>query len=470
MTPIAATIALLSATLAVAGVMVVYFWPRDQGLALRRIVIVVYAVVYPVSGLAHVLGFSVHRGFYEASAGAVVTDRSGLVAAALCSLVGLIALVLGLLAVPNRGRHADVEHEVKRASPRHSLVASHPVAALVAGAALSAVSVFALLKVRTVVAALDGARVIAVDGGMARFASLAQWLPWGCAIAALALLVRRPRRLGEVWNAVLMVLVIGAGYLSTSWSGGRTDIILIGLPVLLVFLPYLPSIRIPLLAVGAVVGFWFIRTETLSRAGVDDFNVWDLLDWQFGRFSMVAFAERYVADHGLIGGETLLTGYLTVPSAILHLLRIPNEVPTLSVVQVTGSAFLGTDESIFIVPGMTAELFLNFGYAGVVVGYVILGLVVAVLANLALSTRGEMGRLLVGYLAGVSLVHSVNAQSGAALPIIVFGGFPLFLLTALEFADARRHQRWHSRASNRVGAEARTPSRPAMGATLAQER
>lgn len=464
MKPLSVTLLLLSVTAVLGAWSLVALRRRDGPLPLRRLIVVVYLLTYVASGYAHVLGLSTNRGYYEASAGAEVVDRAGMTGAAVGTLLGLVALLVGLFVYPSTPSPVHSDGSRTRGEPesrRYSFPARHRVLTLLAGGAVTAVSAYGLVRVRTVVASLDVSRVIAVDGGMARFANLAQWLPWGVTFIGLALLARRPGPRGEAWNAVLVAAALGAGYLSSSWAGGRTDIVLFAVPVLAVFLPRLPTLRRPLLVGGAALVLALVRAETLAREGVSSFDLWDLLDWQFGRFSMLAFAVRYVDDHGYLAGETLLTGYLTVPAAVLHLLGVESSVPTLSIVQVTGQEFSGTNEAIFMVPGMSAELYMNAGYAGSVVGYVVLGVLVSVLSNVYAALPTEVGRLAVAYVGAVVLLHSVNAQSGAAPQIVLFGGAPLFVLGVVEYLAARR-----GREADRVPGGSGAPGDVARPRTL----
>lgn len=402
---------------------------RD-GLNLRTLLVVDYVITYAISGFAHLLQLSPSRGYYEAVPGSPYVDTTGIMVATITTPLALAALGAGLsvrwFAPPT----------IRRRAP-YSMADSYTRLTASIGLLLTGAAAVGVLRMRGFASEAAGDRIIGVDGGMARFAFLASWMPWGVVLLALVLLARRKNAGSDMWNTIIMAGAMGVIAVSGSWAGGRTDIVVFTLPLLIVMMPWLRGLRTPLLVGGAFAVFVFVRSETLGRVGTNGFDVASLLDWQWGRFSMVAWAGRYVSDHGLLGGETLASGFLTVPFALLHFFGVRGGDWS-SIVQVSGEYFSGSDEFIFVVPGMTAELFTNFGYLGVVIGYLVLGLAASLVADAWLLAQTELGRVLLGYFAAILLFQTITAQSGASTPLVIMTGAPIIGFTLLELF-LRRH-------------------------------
>ncbi len=418
------TLAILTAsTIASFGVIVLVRARGRDGLHLRTWLVVDFVITYIVSGFVHVLQLTTSRGYYEALPGNPHVDTSGLLVAAWCTPVALAGLALGLsvrwIAPP----------KYRRQQP-YSMAIGHRMITTALGLGLTAFAGLGVMRIRGV--ASSGERVIGVDGGMARFAFLASWMPWGITLLALLLLARRKQPGNDMWNTLVLGGASGVIAVAGSWAGGRTDVVVFTLPLLIVVLPWLRGLRTPLLVGGMFAVFAFVRLETLNRAGSQGgFDVASLLDWQWGRFSMVAWAGAYAEQHGFIAGETMASGFLAVPFAVLHLVGIPGGDGR-TIVQITGEYFSGAREFIHVVPGMSAELYLNFGYLGVFGGYVILGLVGALVADIWLHSQTELGRVLIVYLAAILLFQSLTAQSGASGPLVFMTGAPMMMLFLLE--------------------------------------
>lgn len=405
----------------------VFLARRDDGLRLRTLLILDYGVTYVVSGFAHVMEISTSSGFYNSRPGDMQGDSLGVTVAAVTTPIGLVFLACGLCVRWTKDRR------IVPATAQYSLAQRHPVIAFLIGISVTLAAGIASVIVRSRVAVNDvGERVIGVDGGLARYAFLSSWLPWGLIVLTLVLLIRRRGLGAEVYNSVVVAGAVGAIAVATSWTGGRVDLVVFGVPLLVVLLPWLPRLRVPLLVVGAVAVTAIVRVQTLGRVGNHGFDLWSLADWQWGRFSMVSWAGNYVDVHGLLMGETLQRGYLIVPLSILHLLGVPTPAAGRSIVEVSGADFLGSDQFIHIVPGMTAELYVNFGYLGVAAGYLVLGFFGSFVADRYRRASTELSRALWAYCAMLCVFQTVNAQSAALTPLVLMTGAPLFGLVAAE--------------------------------------
>lgn len=414
----------------------VYFWHRgSDGFRIRFLILVSYFLDNVLSGLVHVFGISRDRGFYDALTGSPTGAGSGLVPASWACLLGLCALIVGLL--PRRA------HGPRRASTSALLSwsATHRRPALTVGIVMTLVCAAAWVKVRAVTADTQG-RIIAVGGGNARYVTLSGWLPLGITLVALCLMKRQNTLSAHVWNALVMLGAVALMVVSMAWSGERSGLVFSVLPLLAIVWGLTGRVRWPMLGVGVVslsLLIWQLtQIRSAGGAGSSGVDLATLIDWQWGRFSMSAWAFRYIDLQGTVHGETLISTLLAVPDQLAHFAGVTLPYENLrTMVEITGQSFTGMSELIYIVPGYTSELIVNFGMAGVVVGYLVLGLLNAWLADLYRNSRFELQRVLIVFAATIVCLSTIVAATEAFFQELIMGGLPLFVLAWWEYRSLR---------------------------------
>lgn len=427
---------LLAITLILNLVAVAYIARRgDDGFRIRLLILLNYLLDNVLSGLVHVLRLSRDRGFYEALAGNPPGAGTGLMTASWSALVGLVGLALGTLA-----HRRGVSRELVRADQFVSWPAWRRSSALAVSGLMLVVCGLSWLKVRAVTADVNG-RIIAVGGGNARFVTLAGWLQWAVTLGALALLSRKAHLRSKVWNAVVMLLGVGIIVITQAWSGGRSTLLFAVLPLLAIVLPLTGRVKWPMLGIGggALGGMIWYLTLQRAKESAGSTDLWGLVDWQWGRFSMGAWAARYAEEHGSVQGETFLSAALALPDALLHFVGIALPLEGIrSMVEITGESLRGSNEMIYIVPGFTAELILNFGIVGVFVGYYLLGRLAAFLADRFRYSVFELERVLIVFVATIVVFSTLVAAAEAFFLTLFMDGLPLFALAIWERWSARR--------------------------------
>lgn len=408
-----------------------------DGMRLRLWMMINMVVAYHLSGFAHVLRLSHDRGFYEALAGAPSGSSSGLMAASVSTLLGTCALWAGLSLRPLGGRTPRRGREIE-----HSWLTGHRRLAAGAGVFLLLASAYALYKVISVTSSSDSTRIISVSGGNARYVFLSDWFPFAVSLLALVLWSKGTRARDDARNAVMLVLALGMIGGSQAWSGGRSSVLFACFPLLVMLLPRLRrGTRYLLLVLGVVTISAYVWIQTVARAsapgGGGSTDGWGLLDWQWGRFSMAAWARNYVAHSGYVDGSTYLSGLVVVPLSIAHFAGIDISSPWTPVVGLTGQSLLGSADQIYIVPGSMAEMFVNFGYPGVVVGYLVMGASTALLADLFRNSRGEVQRLLVAMIAS-TLLGQMVFQFEAFFQGVIMTCLPAWVLAFVEWRQSRQ--------------------------------
>ncbi|MDO4920110.1 hypothetical protein [Kocuria sp.] len=442
MNPVAGALLLLTASAIVGVLALIHVRTRQvDGMNLRMWMLLNFLLANVVSGFAHVLGWSKDRGFYEVLTGDPVGSTSGLSTAAWATFLGSCALWAGLV-VPRPRLFAASRSA--GSIPRRSLIpenlysfaAAHRIG--VGGIALILAAAGAVGLVRVMGATTDqtGGRIIAVDGGNARYAFLAGWLPWAVTLLVLALASRRRAPGPSVWNTVLLVSGLGALAVSATWNGGRAEIAYVAFPLLALMLPRINVLRWPFVAVGAVAFAGYIVFTTSNRVGATT-DPWSFIDWQWGRFSMAAWASNHTAIHGSLHGETVWSALLNVPLSLLHFAGVPAENPFRSMVQVSGFDLLGGEDQIYVVPGFSAEMLLNFGMLGVVVGYFLLGLLSAVVSDAYSRSRSETNRVLLAAVGSTLVFQGIVGQLESFEVFLTLSILPLWGLWIAERLFAR---------------------------------
>lgn len=427
MNPINCTLILLISSLLIGIVALAGLWKRGQdGMRLRSVMLMNFLIAYQMSALAHVLRWSDSRGFYEALAGSPLGATTGLVQASAATLLGTIALVMGLL---GRSRKSA---PVSSPAEDTTLLATHRPLVFSVATALTLISLWALRKVVAAVAGSGAERVIAVTGGNARYAALAGWFPWGLSIVALCLRNKRRSPLAYTTNAVLLGATCLAIAAASSWSGGRSSVLFDCFPIIVLFLPRMGVSKWLFGVLGGIGLTLYVWAQTLVRSPGEPFDLWGLVDWQWGRFSMGAWAFKYTEYHGLLLGETYLSGLLVVPGGLSHFFGIDLADPYRPVVAFTGEYLRGSADKNFIVPGSMAELILNFGVVGVIVGYYLFGRVTGFLADLYRRTRSDLQKLLVAAIS-TTILSQVVMQFEAFLQTIILGQLPLWSFVLAEW-------------------------------------
>lgn len=406
---------------------------RRDGMWLRTVLLANYFIAYILSGLAHTLRWSKDRGFYEALSGSPPGEGSGLLTAAVMTLIGLIALVIGVSYRPATGPPVMVEY---------SLTQHYPFRSGAAAVLLLVICGAAYVRISGVVRDLQAVRVIAVDGGSARYVFLAAWIPWAVLLLALALASRRSTASAFAWNVLILGSSVVAIGITQSYDGGRATLLVAAFPLLALLLPRLGRLRGPAIAVGAIGIMIFITVQTRLRQDTSTVDFWGLVDWQWGRFSMVAWADTWARTHGFLHGETFVGGLLAVPGAVLHFVGASLPVHTTSMVEVSGYALRGTSDAIFIVPGLTAELFANFGWVGVVLGNFAVGVITARLSDRVRVTKYEQERALIAFIASAVVISGPVVQFEAFFVQLLLIGMPMWVFWFVERMVFRGRSNW----------------------------
>ena len=432
MTDFAGPAIIMLAIIGAIGVLMAIAWARRIGSPwnVPSGLLVMFVIVVPVSGIVHLMRIpGGTRGFYDVLSHSQPEMGSNLTSAILISLGSLVSIWVGsMLVTAARAGTTKPVFKAARSTAQKWVIA---------GVTMLPVCYLALVQVQALRSVIDSTRVWGFDGGNARLVFLASWLPWAITFLALAA--------ANTARSPLLLLAIGAAgiyliYIATDWSGGRSLILLFAFPLVAWLFPRLGRLRlVALVGTGAAI-IWALVAGTLERTAtfaVQEVNLPGIIDWEWGRFSMSAFASGYVDANGILFGESYLAAVLQVPTAILNVLGADIEVGLRSISQITSSSLLGSETLNYTVPGAIAEAYMNLGIVGVIGAMLFLGAAATWLDRLARTTSSASVQVLASYFIAILLFRALVAESVSLFTYAAFTGLPLIVMAALDRSKTR---------------------------------
>jgi hypothetical protein len=186
----------------------------------------------------------------------------------------------------------------------------------------------------------------------------------------------------------------------------------------------------------------FQKVEDMVR-GFEFFNPYDSdhldrIDARLNQNTMVGAAVDYIASSpdAYAGGETLVEALLAFIPRILWPEKPVAAGSGTWVSRYTGITF---DETTSIGMGQVLEFYINFGTAGVVIGFLLLGTVIAVVDGVARSrlVRANWPAFVLWYVpgttllqAGGSLVEITSSAAAAAIAAVLINRYVFLRLRA----------------------------------------
>lgn len=383
-----------------------------------------YMFIFPLSGLSHLSGWGLTRGYYDL----LISGReSYVITATLATVLGFAGLIIGFgRSVPrfddNRLLQKPWRNEIDRAIVVLLVLVMTPIC------------LYSIQQIYAIRDSLALARIISLTGGSARYAFFAQWSVWVASFAAILILTLLPVR-----SKLLTLITLGCAaaviFISVFWSGGRSVIIVMLMPLLIYAEPRLAGVKLPVFLGGgaAMVVLMAIISNIRSEAIVagTGFDIGNWLDWEWGRYSIIGPAIDYVDMSGYLLGETFIGGFLWSMNAITSMIGI--QIDTSGYMfsyNVHSRILFNSFEFIYVVPGLTAELYMNFGQIGVFLGYIVLGRAIAVTHRLLTTVSGSIDALLLAYFGVLLVFRTMPADSASIWSYLILIGMPLLIASA----------------------------------------
>lgn len=422
---------IMTLTGAVATVMVARRLSRI--VSFRVFAIAFYTLVNVMSGIAHILDTArTRRGFFDA---VVALEPRQLFETSLITALGLLAICLGVTrGLPQNSRRTQIRSKPLLPAERSLII---PVIAV-----LLPISLWSLLKIQAYASTLDVTRISSVSEGLARYVFLSSWLAPAVFLAAIWAANRPTRNESLRASLVLLVAAILVAA-SVQWLGGRSTAVFLILPLGFVLAAKLRKMTGSAIASGAAVGLVLtliaLRQNDFrqSKSAFGSTGPSDWVDWELGRFSMLGFALQSADRYGLLLGETFVESVLRPLAALSQFVGIRAfQSDGRSSTEVVVSELLNSSTAIYVVPGLSAELFLNFGIVGIALGYCALGWLCGWVDD-RFTNSGSILTQLAWAFAGTLIVKSIGFGS-AVFTTFLFTGAPLLAVAGASYLIRRQ--------------------------------
>jgi oligosaccharide repeat unit polymerase len=430
------TLTLFYSLMFISFVLFVHNYKKQDELNLIKLFpIFFFIVVYLVSGVIHLANLS---GRGRGPIDLLTTNESGLILqTTVVILLAYFSMILGLKGYSRIPSPSTSRFEREFLHSRYFLI--------IGGAAI-VVGAYSFLRIKPLLASLDSKRIISIDGGLARYAFTTSWLTWGFILVAFYFLAKTTsKRLGIL---ILFLTVIGVQY-STSWNGSRSSIFLVCAPLIYNWMRqsriHSKSKFIIALLIGIAYAFYTkgILEDRISNEGARNFSLISLLDWEIGRFSSLGRTISITTDNGFELGETFLATLSSFANGILRVIGYSEMnlgQSFSSVQQIIGGIVLGNREKIYLVPGFVAEMYLNFGLLGTILGYFLFGALIRFFVRKLSHSIELYEQVYWSYLIlAVSFNITLNSSSGLIGQTIIDVA-PLHILMILMKIKKSRHK------------------------------
>ena len=418
-----------------------------------------FAVCYPLSAVVHFLRDQRElRGYYQL--GALSGQHNAYVYASLALvLLALVAFWLGL------GVRTGAPKPVKpKPAVASALLLTVSGLFFVAVGLLGVVWLLEGEDIYDVLTTVDRSRYT-VGGGTARYAFLSHWYSWGVIFLLLAWVIR-----GRILSSFRQRVAFGAALfllpVTIFYVGGRAYIFVWFATFILVLRHF--TVRLSRLFIAALLLGYVVIALTISqqRAGayrgiqpayIGDYLT-DIVDWEYGRFSMIGAGIELVDARGHGWGESTLFGLVYVVAMPYHYFRAPLPIQQPQPAFATMTNYLTGSQLGHIVPGAISDLYYDFGVFGVAVGCYLLGRFVR-FAGARYENSHYTGSICFwAYTAVVLAVWTLPLSLTGWVAAVVTDGVPPICLVILEAAsrsgvgfDRRSLSDWRACDQHRMG-------------------
>lgn len=314
------------------------------------------------------------------------------------------------------------------------------------GSIFFTLGVIGILKVAGTINLFEIERGRAVPPGLAKYIFMAQWLVWGITFLYAAILRSNLMgRLSPIATVVALLLIV----LSVLWMGGRSIIILVTLPTLFLCSIYNTRSFKIILGLSAITFMIFIAALTVLRREGSEFEggILQIVDWEYGRYSMVAYAIDFVSRNEVTYMHNYFDAMIKVILSPIYLLGLGASYvgdTQGSTTHLVGNDILGEFGSTYIVPGALPEAYINLSLPGVVLLGLTLGILIKYISNSMIVNKEQpVVYIFFSYLGAVFCFNFINSTFYALLNYIFFIGLPVtsmyaYTLLVNRFVRLRR--------------------------------
>lgn len=402
------------------------------------LVLTIYCVTFPISGIAHFLTTSsLFRGYFDL----VSFAHTNLpFETALLSLITEICLVIGILL---SGRFSNTNRDLKISNHRVSRKQTFVLLGIIP------LSIYASMIIRQFLDTYNIKRVLFLDGGLARYYFIAIWIAWPIVIFSTYLLYSR-RFVGKSVRQFVLISVTGIMlFTALRWTGSRL-LPLLFLTVVILNAPKLSrKIRGTIVLLSPIFFGVYIYATTLNRIGSfeygkNTFNIGGFFDWQVGRFSILGATLKINSDFGVLQGSTIVGSITQSISGVARLIGITvfNDVGSyLSVSQEFGVVVFSDPNNRYLAPGLIVEMYRNFGLMGLILFSLLTPMITNWLYAKSFREYNILSNLLFGYFTIAFVFIVFLSSSESLIAYFFYYPMPLILIILINNVQSKKRSR-----------------------------
>lgn len=420
MTSFGFAISILLASALIVSILIVYLLRQKSQQNFAILFLSSFLMAFPVSGVIHLLKNQT-KGYFNLHQ----SGRQYLSNQAALMILGMSACI-ALCYLKNKRSVIKEENKLHLTNKLSTFM-------LISSVPLIAAGVFASEKLSKAIELQNYSRVISVSGGNARYAYIAVWGVWGAIFLSGAILEKFQMSL--FGNLIVASATVISIFQLLNWTGARLAPLLYAGTFIVGNIKYLknaPRLSIPLGVIGYLV-FAILKTNqrTQGYSGEQNFSFLEVLDWQAGRFSILG-GSIWTADvNGYLHGESFIFTWKLLTEGIQKLLDLPAQLEignTRSISQALGYGILGSDKTNYIAPGLLIEIFLNFGFVGMLLSIPACAFLLNQIQFNYENASDSIGRMIHFYFGSSLIFCMILSSSMSLLGAFVFNPLPIYFL------------------------------------------
>ncbi len=381
--------------------------------------LITYTVMYVVSGWVHSVYGGPELGYFY------IKDTVDLSYVSLVVLFGLVALIVGLKLKPS----STISFEAGTLRVDSTILNKERSRLLIVGLSLFVLGIYGLYQLFDLVELVLGVRRLSYGEGNARFYFMAQWASISMVFIVIGVKAYQQEKASmDLWLLIFATLLI---VLFTLPFGGRINMVQMVAALWILVIPYLAVKRAHVIGVFVPLMLVLVLFMTILRYSIYDNHsieltsiVIDMLDWNYGRYSMIGYAHDYTMENGLEAGRLL---FADLSQLFSQLLGIQSKSDIYNIDYIATTDLEGYRVVLYVSTGFGAQVYMDSGAVGFVLYWFLYGFSINRLQLITYSTANLYLKIALSYLLLFMVV---------SWPLIKFGGVfqrlmilsPIFLL------------------------------------------
>tara|TARA_R110002033_G_scaffold122452_1_gene165075 strand:+ start:4074 stop:5381 length:1308 start_codon:yes stop_codon:yes gene_type:complete len=402
------------------GAKTIYFYAIEHGyfnfVILTRLL---FLIMYVMSGFCHLFFLDDNRGFFDSYYHALIfpSDFFNLYATFLLFIFYFILIHVQIKLKKTKFNYDLIPHFQSQNIFRY-------------GCFLLAIGIVASLSLSNLIDTSVIERGRELPKGAAKFIFISTWFGWGVTFLALGL-VKRYRESDLICTILFYISVISIT-LNVMWMGGRSAVVLLSLPLFFVYIFWKRNLFKKLVVTLLLPFFIYVSyISDVRKTGYDvnETPINQVIDWEFGRFSMLPYSFTYVERSGLLYGSTYFDAIVKTVASPIYFLGLGADFvgdSTGSTIFEVGQDLFYLDDVTYIVPGAIPEAYMNFGLLGVALIAILFGFASKFIDLLMIKNIDRpFNFVFFAYLGSILCFNFLNTTLFAFLNYMIFTGAPL---------------------------------------------